>query len=89
MPVRLFWFYNRQVDRVRAEEDLRLLRILASAQGGEAFTKEADRLNKELGTVRVFAPIERTIIVDGQERDPNFDKAGLDALRSKIRSAKR
>ncbi len=85
MPVRLFWFYSRQVDRIRAEEDLRLLRVLAAAQSGEAMTKEAERLNQELGTVRVFAPVERTIVVDGQERDPNFDKAALDALRMKVR----
>jgi hypothetical protein len=48
MPLRTFWSYNRQVDRLRAEEDIRQLNLLASHQDPEGCKQLGERLMREI-----------------------------------------
>jgi len=49
LPLVLFWTLNRQIDRLRAERDLRQLWIVGSAQSGDASKGLAEQLQSELG----------------------------------------
>lgn len=48
LPLRTFWSYNRQIDRLRAEEDQRQLRVAVATQNGEAATALIEALRLEL-----------------------------------------
>jgi hypothetical protein len=50
MPLRAFWAYNRNVDRLRAEADQRQLNVMSAAQHPEAAERLGKRLSAELGT---------------------------------------
>ena len=50
LPIKTFWCLNRQVNRLRAEEDLRALRIGNVSQSGEESVKLRDDLVRELET---------------------------------------
>lgn len=87
MPVKRFWFYNKQVDRLAAEEDLRMINLLASVTSGEAYGKAIDNLRKQMGEIHVIVPVARTFNAD--EIDPEFERDKLRALKMKIRAAKK
>lgn len=83
---RFFWM-NNMIPRIRAELHLELLKVLVAAQstpeGLEAFEKE---YRQELGTVYYHdQPVgKKTFTVeDENELDPDFDRAGLRALKMK------
>jgi hypothetical protein len=69
LPLRAFWALNRQIDRLRAEEDLRKLSVgvMAQASRGEQLEPYQDTLRQQIGTVIV----EKAI----------FDRGGLAALK--------
>jgi len=48
MPLAAFWSFNKQVDRLRAEEDQRTLQLLAAAQSPEGVAKTFEALRIEL-----------------------------------------
>ena len=48
LPLRTFWSFNRQVDRLRAEADQRQLRLLAAAENPEAAKQLVQDLRMEL-----------------------------------------
>jgi hypothetical protein len=54
LPLRTFWSLNRNVDRLRAEQDLRSLQVSAAAQsageGGEGIKFLSDHLRGEIGS---------------------------------------
>lgn len=50
LPIKTFWSLNRQVNRLRAEADIRSLRITSAAASGEAATKLHDELQREIET---------------------------------------
>lgn len=82
MSMRKFWFYHRQVSRLRAEEDRRQLGLLASVTSNEGYQSLSSALDKEIGEIFVFEPTTKTIEIDPNARDPEFDKQGLlDAFR--------
>lgn len=89
LPLRRFWFLANQVDRIRAEEDLRLLQVLASSQSAEGYEKAVDSLREQMGQVYVWQPREMTleVNVDKVERDPEFDRAGLQRLKAMVRKS--
>jgi hypothetical protein len=80
-----FWFYHRQVDRIRAEKDIRQLSVLAGATGQEAFEQVHKRLDEQLGQLLVHQPIAPTLIVNTNEPDPDLERDKLDALRANIK----
>jgi len=49
LPLKVFWAFNRNIDRLRAESDQRLLRLMAASNDGEAAKNHLDRLAGELG----------------------------------------
>jgi hypothetical protein len=86
MPMRRFWFYLKQVDRINAEEDLRLLRLLAAAHSGETIEQVTKDLNQVMGRIYVYEPKAKSFEVEDENAmDPNFDRAGLHALKGKSR----
>lgn len=79
-----FWFLVNQADRIRAEEDLRQLNLLGSAQSGEAYEKAVEALSQMTGQIYVWKPAEMPseIRIDPQTGlDPEFDREGLRRLR--------
>lgn len=82
LPVRKFWFYHRQISRLRAEEDRRMLGVLGSAQSSDYYQKLAKQLDEEIGEIYVFEPTVKTMVVtqDDNQMDPEYDRAGVRAL---------
>lgn len=83
-----FWFYHKQVDRIRAEEDLRSLHLLAGVTSQEGVKALQERLAEQLGEVLVFQPVAPALNVntnsDTNEADPSFEREKLEALRASI-----
>jgi hypothetical protein len=84
LPLKRFWFLVNQVDRLRAEQDLRHIQLLGSAEDGEMRQVAMDNLKTELGKVYVWTETEPTEIrIDHTTGlDPEFDREGLNALRA-------
>lgn len=59
LPLKMFWSLNRQVTRLKAEEDIRLLRVFAAAQASEAFKTLHEELITEMDSPVV---LERTMV---------------------------
>lgn len=57
LPVRAFWAMNRNIDRLRAEEDLRSITVGIAAQSEEAYQKISERLINERGEWVIFSPL--------------------------------
>jgi uncharacterized protein YdaU (DUF1376 family) len=75
LPLRTFWSLNRNVDRLRAEEDLRSLQVSAAAQsvgegGGEAVKFLSEHLRGEIGSPIVI--------------EKKFDRARFKELADKL-----
>lgn len=61
MPIRRFWLFTANVDRIMAQKDLRALLVGASSQTSEGGKAHQDRLIIELGTIQTVVytgPIE-------------------------------
>lgn len=52
MPIRRFWLFAGNVDRIMAQKDLRALIIGASVQNTEASKTHQNRLTIELGDIQ-------------------------------------
>lgn len=89
MPAKRFWFYNKQVDRLAAEEDLRMINLLASVTSGDAYGKATENLRKQMGEIVVLVPVSSTLIIDDGKRDPQFDRAAFLALKVNAARPKR
>ena len=84
LPLKRFWFLVNQIDRLRAEENLRQLQLLGSTGDGEALKLANESLVDELGQVFVWedtSPKEVRIAPD-TGLDPEFDREGLRALKA-------
>lgn len=53
MPLRAFWSFQGQVNRLRAEEDLRAIQVTAAGQSGEVYKEVSETLRTEHGTPAV------------------------------------
>jgi hypothetical protein len=82
MPAKRFWFYNNQVERMMAEQDLRTLELLALSHSGEGIQKAFERLVAERGQIFVYQPIEKQLNLDDDSLDPEFNRDGLAALKA-------
>lgn len=87
MPIKRFWFYNKQVDRLAAEADLRMINLLASVTSGEAYGKAVENLRQQMGQISVVVPVVRSFNAD--ERDPTFERDKLRALKQSLSAAKK
>ena len=55
IPIRLFWFMSRQIERIQAQRDLRALTVGVCSQGGSEAAQECrERLVLEIGEVYVI-----------------------------------
>lgn len=87
LPVKQFWFLSNMVDRLRAEKDLRQIQLLASVGSEQSFKHAHDYLKDQVGQVYVLEvePPKQEIKIDPKTGlDPQFDRAGLQALKMKI-----
>lgn len=52
LPLVTFWSFNRQIDRLRAEEEQRQLRLIlaGASESPEAVKELVDTLQREIGT---------------------------------------
>jgi hypothetical protein len=91
MPIRRFWLLHKSIDRVAAENDIRGLKNLASAHGGEGFKEHLESLQRQLGEVVYITPDPEEITTEGVidfSSLPNSrrDQAGFNALKAMGRS---
>lgn len=85
MPVKRFWFYNKQVDRLAAEESLRHVEIMAAVTSSETYSALLSKLQRQMGEIYVAAPGTNSLdtqSLDG-ELDPEFDREGLRRLKAR------
>lgn len=85
MPLRLFWTYSNNIQRIQARNDLRLLSIVSTSAmaggmgAGEETLKSLTSLNERLASERgivikyKFDPIGEAVL----------DREGLERLRNK------
>lgn len=71
LPIKTFWAIDRQINRVRAEADLRAMRVSSSSMGGEGAQTLQETLLGEMGEPIRLDPIKSAI----------RDKAGVEDLR--------
>jgi hypothetical protein len=74
LPLKTFWSFNRQLDRLRAEEEQRLLRVMACAQSAEAVTRMQQELRNQIGE-----PVEHEKV---------FDASRFEELKQKFKGMK-
>jgi len=67
MPARRFWLLNKNLNRLMAENDIRNLQVLVSAESSEGTKQTQERLFLEIGPVVV--------------QEPTFDRDGLNRLK--------
>jgi hypothetical protein len=90
LSIKRFWFISNMIDRLRAEKDLRQIQLLGSVGSPEAYKAAHDYLKDQVGQVWVLeveAPTEFKIDPD-TGLDPDFDRAGLRAMKMKIAAAR-
>lgn len=75
LPIAVFWFLHDQIDRLRAEDDIRHLTVAASAQSGESIKQTMERLTKQLGDIVI---IDKTKAVMSER----LDREGLASLKA-------
>ena len=57
LPVRAFWVMNQNVDRLRAEEDLRQIQVGIAIQSDVNYRGTIEALNNERGEWVRFSPL--------------------------------
>lgn len=74
LPAKTFWMLHKNVDRLLAEDSLRLVEIGISSQSGEMAQKLGTALRKQMGTV---------VEIDEAAAAMNmpFDREGLNKLK--------
>lgn len=75
LPITLFWFLYGQIDRLRAEDDLRRLNVAAASQSPEAAQSLSNGFRTQLDKVVKIDPVKAIM----SER---LDRAGFEALRT-------
>ena len=75
MPVVRFWLLNRSVDRIAAEESIRLAHVAGAVQSGDVYTSLMSSLRGQMGRVM---EIDET----NPRLDVGLDRVGLKALKN-------
>lgn len=76
LPLKTFWMLSKNVDRIWAEQDLRLATLMGSVQSKEYAEKLIKDLRRQLGTIVEFEEAPKVL-----EIEPEYDRAGLLALK--------
>ncbi|NIH77429.1 tetrahydromethanopterin S-methyltransferase subunit G [Ochrobactrum sp. P20RRXII] len=82
----MFWLHNRTIDRLRAEEDLRQIQVLAAVTSKDSYDSVVERLTKFLGRTVEFDEADKyELVIDPKTgRDVTFDHEGLKALKDSL-----
>lgn len=77
LPLKTFWLYSKNIDRILSEVDLRQLQLVASATSSEAYGSMQERLHKQMGMI---------IKVKAQDaQEEQLDRVGLADLKAMAR----
>lgn len=60
MPLRAFWSLNRNISRIRAEEDMRTIQVMGALQSGEIYQTTMAQLQEEHDRPMVIIDNRRT-----------------------------
>lgn len=93
LSYRRFWFLLTQIPRFEAEEDLRIMRTGASITSADAYEAASKHFEGVIGEIysmnRQEAVVMKVPEVDPETGlDPQFDRAGLHALKARIQAEK-
>lgn len=72
LPIAVFWSMYAQINRVKAENDLRAMSVTAYSQSKEGFEKMAEQLTHEMGVTVKVDPI----------KSAKRDEGAIDELRA-------
>jgi hypothetical protein len=72
LPLKTFWSLNRSIDRLRAEEEQRQLRLANASQSADGAKTLTEDLSREIGTPLVI--------------EKRFDADAFSSLREKLGS---
>lgn len=75
LPLRTFWLYSKNIDRLAAERDLRLMQVMAAAQSPESYGRTQEALRQQMGMVLKINQAEAA-------QEEQIDRAGLAALKA-------
>ncbi|MFW6855390.1 hypothetical protein ACODYM_29285 [Burkholderia gladioli] len=79
LPIRLFWLLSDNIDRIRAQSDLRsLTNGVVSTVAGNAAKEHRESLILEVGTIVKHGGVAKEV--------PKLDRAGLEGLRALSKS---
>lgn len=89
-PIKRFWFLVNQIDRLKAEDDMRHVQVGLSVGSEENLKSAFEVLRDEMGQVYVWnekltgdLKISTGVKVDPKTGlDPAFDRDGLQSLKS-------
>lgn len=82
-----FWFLLAQIERLRAEDDLRHIGVISASANEKLYEKTTENLNKVLGEIYVYEKVIPEPQVDPETGlDPEFDRAGLQRLRMMLQN---
>lgn len=86
MPLKRFWFLLAQVERLRSEENLRTIGVLASATSPEGYKNAVEFYEKEVGEIYVWVKnTSSEFRIDPDTGlDPEFDRGALHALKARL-----
>ena len=73
-PISMFWALSKYIDRLRAEEDLRVISTHSAILSEESYTTKVDQLTKQAGEVAIFDKAETAM-------SETLDREGLAALK--------
>lgn len=91
-PLKRFWFLLDQVDRLRAEDEMRQLRLAGASGSSEAYQTTVDALKKEMGQIYVWAETTKGGVINADQTldaDAQFDKGGFEALKARLAAERR
>ena len=80
LPLKTFWMMQRNIDRLEAGLDYRLMQVMLSVTSSEGVKDHTTRLRQLIGKV-VYYDKDRVISVQAQEE--KLDIEGLNRLRGK------
>jgi hypothetical protein len=74
MPVSAFWMMNKNIDRLYAETDIRMLYVVAHAQSGDGVVQFSEKMHNQMGEVFVIDEVKKAF-------SEELDREGLAALK--------
>lgn len=81
LPLKTFWLYSKNIDRILSEVDLRQLQLVASATSSEAYGSMQANLRKQIGMI---VKVKDQGKAHGAQEE-QLDRAGLADLKAMAR----